>query len=69
MTINGGKILLVDDDEVFSGVFANELGRMGFVVEQGYGIDIMKKLQDDDFGIVILDILMPDIRLLNYLSL
>jgi DNA-binding NtrC family response regulator len=59
MADNSGKILLVDDDEVFAGVFANELGRMGFVVEQGYGKDIIKKLHGDDFDIVVLDILMP----------
>jgi DNA-binding NtrC family response regulator len=63
-----GKILLVDDDEVFAGVFANELGRIGFEVRQGYGTDIMENLEKHEFDIIILDILMPDVSGLQLLK-
>jgi DNA-binding NtrC family response regulator len=68
MTDNAGKIMLVDDDAVFAGVFANELGRMGFTVEKGYGSDILTKLSQGDFDILILDILMPEISGLELLK-
>jgi len=59
--MNEGKarILLVDDDEVFSSVFANELTRLGFQVAQGYGRDVFAILQAQAIEIVILDIVMP----------
>jgi DNA-binding NtrC family response regulator len=63
-----GRILLVDDDEIFAGVFANELGRIGFEVRQGYGTDILKILEKDKFDIVILDILMPEVGGLQLLK-
>jgi len=68
MTNSEGKILLVDDDEVFAGVFANELGRMGFFVKQGYGTDIIDCLAQNDFDIIILAILMPEINGLQLLK-
>lgn len=63
-----GKILLIDDDAVFSGVFGKELVRMGFKVEQGYGADIMRTVGKNDFDIVILDIVMPKISGLDLLK-
>ncbi|MEE9553140.1 MAG: sigma-54 dependent transcriptional regulator [candidate division Zixibacteria bacterium] len=68
MTISKGKIMLVDDDEVFCGVFATELGRMGFLVQQGFGSDILASLNNDEFHIIILDILMPEISGLQLLK-
>ncbi len=68
MTDHKGKILLVDDDEVFAGVFANELGRMGFFIQQGFGTDILASLENGKFDIIILDILMPDISGLRLLK-
>ncbi len=59
---------MVDDDAVFAGVFANELGRMGFAVEQGYGSDIPAKLNAGDFDVLILDLVMPDISGLELLK-
>ena len=54
-----GRILLVDDDPVFSKVFGNELMRMGFSVSQGYGRDVLQTIEDSNIDIVILDIVMP----------
>lgn len=68
MTKSEGKILLVDDDEVFAGVFAKELGRMGFIVRQGFGTDILACIDKNDFDIIILDILMPDVSGLQLLK-
>lgn len=53
------RILLVDDDEVFSRVFSNELTQLSFHVEQGYGKDLIAVLVDQSIDIVILDIVMP----------
>lgn len=68
MAENEGKILLVDDDKIFAEVFASELGRMGFVVQEGFGTDIIASLDDNEFDIIILDILMPDISGLQLLK-
>ncbi|MBI5866909.1 MAG: sigma-54-dependent Fis family transcriptional regulator [candidate division Zixibacteria bacterium] len=59
MTEDKARILLVDDDEVFSKVFANELTQMGFHVAQGYGKDVVTVLIEQAIEIVILDIVMP----------
>ncbi len=68
MAENEGKILLVDDDKIFAEVFASELGRMGFVVQEGFGTDIIASLDENEFDIIILDILMPDISGLQLLK-
>ncbi|MDH4035101.1 MAG: response regulator, partial [candidate division Zixibacteria bacterium] len=65
---NLGRILLVDDDEVFAEVFASELTRMGFQVEQGFGTDIVSRLDKDEFDIIVLDILMPNVSGLQLLK-
>ena len=59
MSKEKARILLVDDDEVFSKVFANELTQMGFYVTQGYGRDVVAILLEHAIEIVILDIVMP----------
>ena len=59
MSEEKARILLVDDDEVFSKVFANELTQMGFYVIQGYGRDVVAVLLEHAIEIVILDIVMP----------
>jgi len=59
MSEEKARILLVDDDEVFSKVFANELTQMGFYVTQGYGRDVVAILLEHAIEIVILDIVMP----------
>lgn len=59
MSEEKARILLVDDDAVFSKVFANELTQMGFHVMPGYGSDIFAILQEQAIEIVILDIVMP----------
>jgi len=59
MSEERARILLVDDDEVFSKVFANELTQMGFYVTLGYGRDVVAILLEHAIEIVILDIVMP----------
>lgn len=63
-----GKILLVDDDGVFADVFGNELKRMDFQVTQGFGTDILSLVNTNEFDIIILDILMPNIDGLQLLK-
>lgn len=63
-----GNILLVDDDEVFTKVFGNELGRMGFNVTKGYGTDILSSIKQVQPDVVILDIVMPKISGLELLK-
>lgn len=63
-----GNILLVDDDEVFSKVFGNELSRMGFSVTKGYGTDILSSIKEIQADVVILDIVMPKVSGLDLLK-
>ncbi len=67
MADNRGHILLVDDDAVFTKVFANELTRLGFFVTPGYGTDIIPRLRGAEVDIVIMDIVMPGINGLELL--
>lgn len=53
------RILLVDDDAVFSKVFANELTLMGFHVTLGYGSDVIATILEQAIEVAILDIVMP----------
>lgn len=68
MNSNLGKILLVDDDTVFSKVFGKELMRMGFSVTQGYGTEILSSITRNGIDIVVLDIVMPQTNGLDLLK-
>ncbi|MEE8577562.1 MAG: sigma-54 dependent transcriptional regulator [candidate division Zixibacteria bacterium] len=59
MSESRGKILIVDDDPVFSKVLGQELSKMGFEVTQGYDTDIMSTIESVRIDVVILDIVMP----------
>jgi DNA-binding NtrC family response regulator len=62
-----GRILLVDDDFVFEKVFANELIRLGYCVEQGHGKNVLEIIENESIDIAIIDIVMPEINGLDLL--
>ncbi len=56
------KILLADDDELVSSIVLHRLTKEGFnVVHCDGGISAMKKINEEDFDLLILDIQMPEI--------
>lgn len=61
------SILLIDDDEVFSRVFAQELAGMGYDAQPSFGQDVLSNIEHSDAEIVILDIVMPNINGLDVL--
>ena len=68
MSDERGRILLVDDDPVFTKVFGRELGRMGFLVQPGWGTDVLALLDREEIDIAILDIVMPGVDGLKLLE-
>ena len=56
----GAKVLLVDDEKDFVEVLAERLQNRGFEVRQAFnGEDAINLLNQQDAGVVILDVLMP----------
>jgi len=55
------KILLVDDDPLVRAALADELEEAGYdVVAAPNGIDGLAALEREPFGLVVLDLLMPE---------
>ncbi len=62
------KILLVEDDRDINGLIAYNLRNDGFLVEQVFdGIDALKRVNEEYFSIVILDIMLPGVSGLDVL--
>lgn len=56
----GSKILLVDDEEVFTANMSKLLSNRGYrVAAVNSGDSAIKALEDDDFDVVVLDLKMP----------
>jgi len=56
------KILIVEDDNDINTLIAYNLKKSGFLVEQEFdGKDAMRKIREEVFDIVILDIMLPGI--------
>lgn len=56
----GNKILLVEDEKPLSRVLSLKLGKVGFDVATAYnGADALKTLEEGNFDLVLLDLVMP----------
>lgn len=56
------RILIVEDDKDINTLIAYNLKKSGFSVEQEFnGKDAMRKIREEVFDIVILDIMLPEI--------
>lgn len=56
----GIKILLVEDDDFLRGICELKLKKEGFsVVISADGLDALKKIQEEDFDLVLLDVVLP----------
>ena len=54
------KILLVEDEENLRHIIASYLRKEGFaVVEAGDGEDTLQKFTDDEFSLIVLDLMLP----------
>ena len=54
------KILLVEDEENLRHIIASYLRKEGFaVVEAGDGEDALQKFTDDEFSLIVLDLMLP----------
>jgi len=54
------KILLVEDEENLRHIIASYLRKEGFaVVEAGNGEDALQKFTDDEFSLIVLDLMLP----------
>ncbi len=69
MDINKGKILLVDDDAFFRTVCSDILTNRGFTVKRASkGAEAINLIENEDFDIVITDLVMPDVGGLEVLQ-
>jgi DNA-binding NtrC family response regulator len=56
----GGKVLLVDDEELFVEVLAERLETRGFIVSKAFsGDEAIEVLKEKDVDVIILDVVMP----------
>lgn len=54
------KVLLVDDEKEFIETLAERLAVRGFIVQTAFGGDeALSKIKEEDFDVVVLDVLMP----------
>lgn len=64
------KILLVDDDAMITELLSAKLGKEGHTVESASnGYDALTKLTNNDYDLLITDLMMPDVSGLTLLSL
>ena len=64
------KILLVDDDAMITELLSAKLREKGYVVESASnGYDALTKLTNNDYDLLITDLMMPDVSGLTLLSL
>ena len=58
--MNGVKVLLVDDEEVFRNTLGKRLAKRGLVIEQaGSGEEALEKMTSFEADVVLLDVKMP----------
>jgi len=63
-----GKILIIDDDEIFCRVMQRDLGQSGHEVAIAFTIkEGLKTAKSEDFDVVFLDVRLPDGNGLEYL--
>ena len=56
-----GKILIIDDDEIFCRVMARDLSQNGHDISTAFTIkEGLKTARSDDFDVVFLDVMLPD---------
>ncbi|MBW1801380.1 MAG: response regulator, partial [Deltaproteobacteria bacterium] len=61
--INGGTILVVDDVDMNRDLIARQLENQGYGVESAEdGLQALKMLQEKDFDLILLDIMMPNMN-------
>jgi two-component system alkaline phosphatase synthesis response regulator PhoP len=54
------RILVVDDEPSLTTVFSAKLKRVGFITDVAHdGNEALKKIADDRFDLIILDLMMP----------
>ena len=57
-----GRILLVEDDEATARLYANGLSQCGYeVVQAANGAEAIARLQDNEFSLVVTDLMMPEV--------
>jgi DNA-binding response OmpR family regulator len=60
---NGIKILLVEDDDFLRGICEHKLKKEGFDVSiSADGLDALKQVQEQDFHLVLLDVILPNMN-------
>lgn len=60
---NGVKILLVEDDDFLRGICEHKLKKEGFdVFISADGLDALKQVQEKDFHLVLLDVILPNMN-------
>ena len=58
--MSAAKVIVIEDDRDISRLIAYNLDKEGFSVEQVYdGLEASNRLKDEEFNIVILDIMLP----------
>ena len=63
------KILLVDDQELNRDVLAHRLKKSGYLIDSCTdGHEAIAKLKNEDFDLILLDIMMPDISGIDVLK-
>lgn len=63
------RILIVDDEEMIRLLYRKELSRAGYEVDTASsGAEAIKKVSQDDFGVVVLDIELSDMSGLEVLQ-
>jgi len=59
---NGGRVLVVDDNEMNRDMLSRRLQRKGYTVEMADGgVSALKAVENNTFDLILLDIMMPDI--------
>ncbi len=62
-TTNDNRILMIDDDVKLCRLVKDYLAPFGFSVEVAHdGLDGLEKLKNDNFGVVILDVMLPKLN-------
>lgn len=69
VSINMDRILIVEDDRFFREMFSDFLKTEGYAVDTAScGVEAFKMLEEERYGLVITDLVMPDISGMEILS-